>query len=133
MIAVPVQLQDDVNVSVAGGSLTISGSISGSKALAKSGPGPLVLSGSTISTSSLAGNGGTVQLAAGGDKVIKTGSFSVSGGGKIDLTDNQAIVTGGDLNAVTDLIAAGRNGGSWDGSGILSSLALGETDSQRLA
>src|SRR6185437_13915307 len=106
MIAVPVQLQDDVNVSVAGGSLTISGSISGSKALAKSGAGPLVLSGSTISTSSLAGNGGTVQLAAGGDKVIKTGSFSVSGGGKIDLTDNQAIVTGGDLNAVTDLIAA---------------------------
>ena len=82
-IAVPVQLQDDVNVSVPGGSLTISGSISGSKAIAKSGAGPLVLSGSTISTSSLAGNGGTMQLAAGGDKLIKTGSFSVSGGGKV--------------------------------------------------
>ncbi len=55
--------------------------------------------------------------------VVVTPSLSISSG-KLDLTNNDMIVHNGNVAAITGLIAAGYNGGSWTGvGGIMSSTA----------
>ncbi len=57
----------------------------------------------------------------------KVGTLAV--GGKLDLTNNKMIVTSGSVGSwtgsnysgVTGLIASGRNGGAWNGNGIVTS------------
>jgi hypothetical protein len=79
-----------------------------------------------MSTGPLVVNGGRVNLAAGGNtKVLRTTDVQISAGGRIDLTDNRLIVAGGNVGAITALIASGRNGGAWNGDGIVSSAAAG--------
>src|SRR5439155_23302239 len=78
------------------------------------------------------GSGATATLAAGGTNVLNTANLSVSSG-KLDLKDNDAIVhsgsigtvSGGTYSGLTGLIQSGRNGGGWNGSGIVTSLASG--------
>ena len=94
--------------------------------------GTLVLQGDLTTTSALAVSGGTLQLDTGGgsNRVIQTSAISVTGGGKIDLTDNKLVVAGGDVgtwdgsaySGVTGLVQSGRGSGSWDGSGIVTSM-----------
>jgi len=71
-------------------------------------------------------NGGVAELSSGGSKVLALNSLSIasSGGvyqGRLDLTDNDLIAYGGNLTVLTNYIRAGRNGGGWDGMGILTS------------
>jgi hypothetical protein len=62
-------------------------------------------------------------------RVIDTGVVSVTGAGsKINLNDNKLITTspvgsfsGGVYSGVTGMIVSGRNGGGWNGSGIMTS------------
>jgi hypothetical protein len=81
---------------------------------------------------------GSLNIAAGklrikpdssADAVSTLESLTLGASAKLDLTDNKLIVRGGMVgswggSAYTDLIghiAAGRNGGAWDGNGIVSS------------
>src|SRR5206468_979925 len=85
------------------------------------------------------GSGGTVTVAAGGDKVLRVTGLTVATGGKLDLGDNDLIVdysgtspqatwTGTAYAGVAGLIVSGRNAGPavgslWDGSGVVTSAA----------
>ena len=80
---------------------------------------------------SLSATGGHVNVAAGGSNLIVADQVAASGGGAIDLRDNSMIVhgaagawNGASYTGVAGLIASGRNGGSWDGSGIVTSESL---------
>ncbi|HYO09525.1 MAG TPA: LamG-like jellyroll fold domain-containing protein [Tepidisphaeraceae bacterium] len=63
-------------------------------------------------------NNATATLGAG----QRLAAVNISGGGKLDLKNRHVILTGQSLDAVTALLVAGRNGGSWNGSGILTSM-----------
>src|SRR5262249_34906579 len=96
--------------------------------------GKLLLNTSLTTSSSVQASGGTMELAAGGTKIVRTNSVSASNSGRIDLQDNKLVGTavGGNgaanLTAVTSLIAIGRNGGTWDGvNGIMTSQLLADT------
>ncbi|HYO09379.1 MAG TPA: LamG-like jellyroll fold domain-containing protein [Tepidisphaeraceae bacterium] len=105
------------------GALTLSGSNTHTGGTTAS-AGKIVLGASLTTSSSMNATGGTIELAAGGSKIVKTAAVTVNGGGKLDLKDNRLAVTGGDdLAAITTLVKNGRSGGSWNGSGITSSLA----------
>ncbi|HYO09270.1 MAG TPA: SdrD B-like domain-containing protein [Tepidisphaeraceae bacterium] len=79
---------------------------------------------------------GSAQLSAGGNKVLVTDSLAFTGAGRLDLTDNAAIIRyatpnpsplgtwgGSQYTGLTGNITAGRNGGAWNGNGIFSSTA----------
>jgi hypothetical protein len=69
---------------------------------------------------------GTATLTAGGGKVIVT--RSLSGAGRLDLGDNDLVLDydptdpPGILATLQQRIAFGMNGGTWDGSGIVTSM-----------
>jgi autotransporter-associated beta strand protein len=86
--------------------------------------GTLQLATSLTTSSSLTiANGATARLTAGHDKVLATNSVTASGTGKLDLTDNSAVLRNTTLAAVKTLITTGFNGGNWLGAGITSSSA----------
>jgi hypothetical protein len=71
-------------------------------------------------------SGASVTLTAGNNKALRADVLSVSG--RLDLKDNRLITpaavgsaTGSVYNGVTGLVQSGRNGGAWDGSGIVTS------------
>ncbi|MFT3786279.1 MAG: hypothetical protein QM770_08945 [Tepidisphaeraceae bacterium] len=65
--------------------------------------------------------GATPGLSAGTSKVS---TITLTNSGRVDLTNNGIVITGMTQAAVRPLIAAGRNGGQWNGgNGIGSSLA----------
>ncbi len=89
-----------------------------------------------VRTGSLALNGGTVQIAASGASTATSVLNSITAaGGKMDLQNNKLIVkgaagggsatlgawNGSAYDGITGLVAAGRNGGGWNGSGIVTS------------
>ncbi len=154
----------NINVTNAAASITIAGNISGAGGFTKTGSGLLVLSGtsntwsgatqitagtlrlqsSQTSTSSITIAGGLFQVLSNGtdDRFLKTPSFSLTAG-ELDLVDNKLDVSGGTLGAwngtnyagITGLIKSGRNGGTWNGVGIVTSLtsAMGATPLTTLA
>jgi hypothetical protein len=70
-----------------------------------------------------------VASGGGSARVLKTGPVAVTGSGKIDLRDNKLITTtapgalsGATYDGVQGLVQAGLNGGTWDGSGLVTSL-----------
>jgi hypothetical protein len=81
--------------------------------------------------SSLNISGGSVILAPvsnhAGRSVLELGSLNVSGTGKLDLGNNDAIVKGGNLAALNGLVKIGYAGGAWNGSGISSSSAASDS------
>src|SRR5262249_17915539 len=98
--------------------------------------------GSTLTSSALLtwtggsiGGAGAVTASAGGGiqkEGAKTGpglfgvrgDFGLASGKKLDLTGGKLIFEQGDLSAITQLIASGRNGNTlplWDGAGIVTS------------
>ena len=99
-------------------------------ALAKAGAG--VLAVNNLTTSALDVQAGTLRVTTSGGAVgaSKVSSLSIAAGSKLDLTDNKLIVSGAapssyfdgtSYGGVAGLVAAGRNGGAWDGSGIVTS------------
>jgi ELWxxDGT repeat protein len=79
-------------------------------------------------------NGGHASVAPGGGKVLLANALSITGGGALDLRDDSFALDysaaspigswdGSTYTGITGLIKSGRNGGSWNGSGIVTSLA----------
>jgi len=72
------------------------------------------------------GAGGTATVLPGGGKVLTVPSLSISGTGRLDLTDESMIVdyTGSSpAAAVKSLLTSGYAGGTWNGRGIVTSSA----------
>jgi hypothetical protein len=57
-----------------------------------------------------------------GDAAYAVDQSAIGVGATLDLKDNNLILRGGDVNATAALIAAGRNGGGWNGAGIVTSI-----------
>jgi autotransporter-associated beta strand protein len=122
-----------VNLTKAGsGTQTLSGSLAYSGTTAVNG-GTLRLATNLAKSSGVAvTDGGILQLAPGGSRVIVTTSVTATGGGAVDLTNNQIVVTtpgaaggwnGSAYDGLTGLVASGRNGG---GGIVSSSIAPGD-------
>jgi hypothetical protein len=72
------------------------------------------------------GSRGIATLTASGAKALTVTSLSITGAGRLDLTDNAMIVDHAGVTPISSiraLLASGFNGGSWDGFGIISSSA----------
>src|SRR5207249_2295994 len=58
----------------------------------------------------------------------KITSFSYSGGGEFDVSDNRLIVTTpNSVPSVTAAVASGRNGGGWNGAGLVTSQSAAQS------
>jgi hypothetical protein len=69
----------------------------------------------------------TVPAGANGRGVLLTPSVSIATTGKLDLGSNDLVVTGSPISQVWPLVAGGYAGGKWNGSGIASSAAAGDS------
>ena len=135
-----------------GAAVGVTASLGGAFGVTKTGSGVFILGGTNSYTGAtnvadglfaLAGNltmssavnvaGGTLRVAPNQSRVIKTGGLSVTGTGKLDLTDNKLIVAGGNFDAVSSLIAEGYDGGGWGGYGIVTTAADAQTGLTTLA
>ncbi len=66
--------------------------------------------------------------ASNGDRsLLITSGLSIAPTGQLDLGLNDAIIHGGSLSAITSALASGYNNGKWNGHGIASSAAGGNT------
>src|SRR5205823_1786138 len=95
--------------------------------------GTLVLRKSFTSGSSLTvDDGATVRLAVSAitphNVLLRTSSLTTNTTGKLDLSDNKLIVSGGDIAAVAASVKSGLNisGALWTGTGINSSVAAAD-------
>jgi hypothetical protein len=76
------------------------------------------------------GTAGQAVVTTGAKKLLETTGISVTGNGRLDLTANDLDVLAGSLTAVNALVRSGYNltgGGKWNGPGIVSSAAAGDT------
>jgi autotransporter-associated beta strand protein len=55
--------------------------------------------------------------------ILQTDSFTATGSGKLDLTNEKLIVVSGDVAAIAAKVASGYNGGAWNGPGIVTTTA----------
>ncbi len=124
-IAAPLNLDNNTTFTVAPSSvLTITGNIAATPnvdiSVSVNGGGKAVVN--NLRTAGLSITGGTLAIAPDGglNGTSRLGSIAI-GAGKFDLSNNKLIVNGGDIAALTAYIASGRNGGSWDGNGIITS------------
>lgn len=134
--------------------LIVSGNITGAGGVAMSGSGTLLLSGINAYAGNTNINGGTLvvgsaaalptatvltigqsnstgqaQLAAGNGQSVISG-LTINPGSTLDITNNSLLINYGAGNApllpaIQQAIITGYNGGSWTGSGIISSSAAG--------
>ena len=149
-IAAPVSLAGESLVSVATGSmLELSGDFAGNgNALIKAGDGTLAMKHLRAGAADIIAGTVAVMPDGGPGGTGKVTSLAVNAGAAVDLADNDLVVdyapgqspigtaSGGGYDALTGLVAAGRNGGTWDGDGIrtseadasggLTSLGIGE-------
>jgi GH25 family lysozyme M1 (1,4-beta-N-acetylmuramidase) len=84
--------------------------------------------GGTLSTTSVTVDGGVVEVGLGANRTLVTSALSVINGGKVDLSDNAAILRGMSLAGVKGLITSGFNGGAWNNPGINSSTAAADAN-----
>jgi autotransporter-associated beta strand protein len=94
--------------------------------------GTLRLETSLTTSATVNITGGALELASGGNRVIKTTSLSISGSGKLDLTDNDLVVDYATLDptpiaTIANQIMIGYANGSWNGNGIASSSAAAQS------
>ena len=103
------------------------------------GRGQLQARGAPINSLSVRRRG---ERTSGGSKTLRTKAVSVSAGGKIDLYNHKLVVDysgasplgswdGAAYTGIEGLIASGRNGGTWNGSGIVTSAPTALGPSQR--
>jgi hypothetical protein len=113
-------------INVIGGKLTVSGSIAGAASLSVSGAGSVFQVAASQSVPSVVGaNGARVQFSTGGALTLRVASanFQLSSGASLDLSHGALIVDGGSPDSLRQLIVSGRNGGAWNGAGVLSGAA----------
>jgi autotransporter-associated beta strand protein len=91
--------------------------------------GLLVLQNSLTTTSSVAVTGGTLQLQPATTRVLKTPAVSISGAGRVDLTDNKLITgtapgvtTAGVYDGVQGYVQSAYDFGAWDQPGLTTSM-----------
>src|SRR5438105_9573837 len=89
--------------------------------------GSLLLASSVVSVQS----GASLTMTPGSGAVLKTASMVNYG--TLDVGDNKLILPGASLLAVTDQIRIGRNGGAWNGAGIITSMPAAKTTLTTLA
>jgi hypothetical protein len=129
-ITAPLVLSKNTRVTVAqaGDTLTISNLQPTAATLTKAGAGTLVVN--NVRSPSITIEGGTVKVAAnGGDSGTSRVGVVAASGGRVDLVNNQMIVTadivgswnGSNYSGVTGQVRAGRNGAAWNGNGIITS------------
>jgi hypothetical protein len=111
----------DVNISTDAGST----STRNLAITVNSGAGTLTFS-SSQHLRGLTVNSGVAALAANGSRVLVTDSLTTSGTGKFDLNDNDAIIKNAQRGDVQPLVAAGYSGGSWNGTGVTSTVAAND-------
>jgi autotransporter-associated beta strand protein len=119
-----------------GGSVTLSHALSYTGSTTVN-AGTLSLGTDLTTSPSVTVTGGRLELrvTATPNRVIKTSNLSISGGGQVDLQHNKLIVSGGnigtptagDYDGITGWIQDGRNGGTWDGPGIMTSQSAADT------
>jgi hypothetical protein len=121
-ISAAVSIVDDASITVAGGKLNLTGGVS-------------IASGKTLSVTQAAADALTISALTGGTGTLSladatvtkvTGDSSIAqlalaGSAQLDLTTADLTVTGGTLATINGLVATGRAGGAWNGSGINSS------------
>ena len=105
------------------GTLTL-GSVGGDgAALTKTGAGTLAAASVRIGTLDV--NEGAVRILANGSSsgtsVVE--GLRISTRGRLDLSNNDLVVRGGNLRQITEYVASGRAGGKWNGVGMISSVA----------
>jgi hypothetical protein len=87
-------------------------------------------SSATVASLTLSG-GASLMVSQNGSRVLRTSALAIGLGSKLDLKDNDLVVdytgaspigswNGSAYTGVTGLIQSGRNGGAWNGSGIVS-------------
>jgi hypothetical protein len=113
--------------------LTLNGSIfdgtdPSSNGFSKSGGGTFV-AGALSVNGQLTLNAGTFVLKQNvGTLASKIGSLQITGGiaapvARLDVTNHNLVVPGGNIATIKSYIQDGENGGGWDGNGITSSIA----------
>jgi autotransporter-associated beta strand protein len=117
--------------------LTPGGSIANSVVTVGDGSNAAVLQitpGTTQTVQTLAGltvtSTGTVQIqsTSGTNRtLLQVGTGGFSNSGTIDLTNNAMLIQGGDLAAVTAMVARAYQNGTWTGTGITSSSAAADS------
>jgi hypothetical protein len=129
-ISTPITLGGDFLASVRSGSvLTLSADIAaGGFAVRKAGAGTLQLK--NVRASRLDVLGGVVRVLPDGATAgtSKLGAITVAAGAQFDLANNKLVTqspigswNGSGYTGVAGLIQSGRNGGAWNGSGIITS------------
>src|SRR5262249_10781592 len=65
-------------------------------------------------------DGGAMVLSTGGNKLLRTRALMIdtADNSRLDLADNEAILTATPKAGVRQSVAPGRNGGAWNGAGI---------------
>jgi autotransporter-associated beta strand protein len=123
---------------------TVAGAVSGPGTMTKTGAGRVTLGGAVNSfAGALAVNQGVlaVGLNGGNSRVANVNGLTIGSNANLDLTDNDLVVRGTSPATVEQLVAAGYNGGAWNGTtAIISSTAaanqwiytLGVADNARL-
>jgi hypothetical protein len=131
-ISAPLALADNTTFTItpAASTLTVSNLQQTTSALTKAGAGTMTVN--NVRSGGLAVTAGAVKVLAGGGSpgTSRVTSLTISPGAKLDLADHDLIVTtpgatgswtGSSYTGITALVASGRNGGAWDGSGIVTS------------
>jgi hypothetical protein len=90
----------------------------------------LALAGSTKAFSLNLGSGAstTVPVSTGTRSLLQTNSLSLATGSTLNLNNNDLIVHGGSVAAVSAALAAGYNHGNWTGAGITSGVAASNSN-----
>ncbi len=104
------------------------GDVAGSGSLIKAGTGLLVIN--SIRADNLTINTGVVKIAANGTATgVSVLNTTAPGTGQLDLSDNHLIDhatgigtwNGTNYTGLTGMVASGRNGNAWNGSGVITS------------
>jgi hypothetical protein len=129
-IAVAVQAQDDATFTVGSDNDSLSLSqgitVTAGKTLTKAGAG--VLSTAFMNGGSLHLQDGTLMISSSGKTASHVEGLSIDAGAVLDLTDNGLAVSNSTIDAITPMVQSGYAGGSWTGTGIISSLAAADVN-----
>jgi hypothetical protein len=134
-LGTPITLAGDLEINVASASsFALSTDVNAPAAtFTKAGAGVLVVKNAAVDTLNIFG--GVVQVNANGtpDGITRVRRLNLTPGTVLNLRDNDLIVregavgslTGSTYTGITGQIQSGRNGGGWNGSGIVSTSATG--------